>query len=165
MALAPNNAGAKDVGNGKAQQFTTGGCVADADCRSACCAEIGVGGIGICSAVGAQHQNGKLGCGFVDPNAAVSSVSVSVLYNIANKIPGNHRGCPSPGQEARFQVHGIGRQFHGMVLVIHWGQYGCGSLYKMESLPVAPVTSLNSIWGIFHEFLVSGSDPYLEDRS
>ncbi|KAK1765286.1 hypothetical protein QBC33DRAFT_517048 [Phialemonium atrogriseum] len=70
MALTPNAAGAKDVGNGKGQQFTTGGCVADADCRSACCAEIGGAGLGICSAVGAQRQNGKLGCGFVDPNAA-----------------------------------------------------------------------------------------------
>jgi len=70
LALAPNNAGAKDVGNGAGAQFTTGGCVADADCRSACCAEISGSGLGICSAVGAQHQNGKLGCGFTDPNAA-----------------------------------------------------------------------------------------------
>ncbi|KAH8820091.1 hypothetical protein F5884DRAFT_37671 [Xylogone sp. PMI_703] len=69
MALAPNNAGAKDVGNGQNQQFTTGGCVADADCRSACCAEISGSGLGICSAEGAQFQNGKLGCGFVDSNA------------------------------------------------------------------------------------------------
>ncbi|KAH8766451.1 hypothetical protein F5882DRAFT_453036 [Hyaloscypha sp. PMI_1271] len=70
MALAPNNAGAKDVGNGQGQQFTTGGCVSDADCRSTCCAEISTSGLGICSAVGAQLQNGKLGCGFTDPNAA-----------------------------------------------------------------------------------------------
>ncbi len=49
-----------------------GGCVADADCRSACCAEISGSGLGICSAVGAQRQNGKLGCGFVDPNAAAT---------------------------------------------------------------------------------------------
>jgi hypothetical protein len=97
MALTPNAAGAKDVGNGKGQQFTTGGCVADADCRSACCAEIGVGGIGICSAVGAQHQNGKLGCGFVDPNAAVSSTSSPVLCIVANRITGYHCCCPGPG--------------------------------------------------------------------
>ncbi|OAA65558.1 hypothetical protein SPI_02345 [Niveomyces insectorum RCEF 264] len=70
MALAPNNSGASDVGNGQGQQFTTGGCVADADCRSACCAEISTSGLGICSAEGAQFQNGKLGCGFVDPNAS-----------------------------------------------------------------------------------------------
>jgi hypothetical protein len=61
LALAPNNAGAKDVGNGKGQQFTTGGCVANADCRSACCAEINKSGVGICSAEGAQFQNGKQG--------------------------------------------------------------------------------------------------------
>ncbi|EPE10533.1 biotrophy-associated secreted protein 2 [Ophiostoma piceae UAMH 11346] len=72
MALTPNVAGANDVGNGQAQQFTTGGCVADADCRSACCAEISGSGLGICSAVGAQRQNGKLGCGFDDPNAAAT---------------------------------------------------------------------------------------------
>jgi hypothetical protein len=30
LALAPNNAGAKDVGNGAGKQFTTGGCVSDA---------------------------------------------------------------------------------------------------------------------------------------
>src|SRR4051812_49278377 len=54
LALPPNNAGARDVGNGKGQQFTTGGCVADADCRSACCAEIDTSGVGICSAEGAQ---------------------------------------------------------------------------------------------------------------
>ena len=84
--LTPNNAGAKDVGNGKGQQFTTGGCVSDADCRSTCCAEISGSGLGICSAVGAQHQNGKLGCGFTDPNAAVRGRSLSVLCNFANRV-------------------------------------------------------------------------------
>ena len=88
MALAPNNSGAKDVGNGAGQQFTTGGCVADADCRSTCCAEISASGLGICSAVGAQLQNGKLGCGFSDPNAAVSTLSrLSFLTNAANEYP------------------------------------------------------------------------------
>lgn len=72
LALAPNNAGAKDVGNGKSAQFTTGGCVADNDCRSACCAEIDTTAVGICSAEGAQFQNGKQGCGFTDPNAAAT---------------------------------------------------------------------------------------------
>jgi hypothetical protein len=95
--LTPNNAGAKDVGNGKGQQFTTGGCVSDADCRSACCAEISGSGLGICSAVGAQHQNGKLGCGFTDPNAAVRGLSLLVLCNFANSISGCHRCCPGPG--------------------------------------------------------------------
>ncbi|KEZ40193.1 hypothetical protein SAPIO_CDS9249 [Scedosporium apiospermum] len=58
----PNNAGARNVGNGQGQQFTTGGCVADADCQ----------GTGICSGIGAEFQNGKQGCGFVDPNAAAT---------------------------------------------------------------------------------------------
>lgn len=79
MALAPNTAGAKDVGNGQGQQFTTGGCVSGADCRSTCCAEISSSGLGICSAVGAATQNGKLGCGFTDPNATVRSISPKAL--------------------------------------------------------------------------------------
>lgn len=87
MALTPNASGAKDVGNGKAQQFTTGGCVADADCRSACCAEISGSGLGICSAVGAQKQNGKLGCGFDDPNAAVSLVLLLLFRGSGMLIP------------------------------------------------------------------------------
>lgn len=66
LALAPNNAGAKDVGNGKAQQFTTGGCVADADCRSACCAEIDTSGVGICSAEGAQFQSKHYSSYFIE---------------------------------------------------------------------------------------------------
>ncbi|TGJ88124.1 hypothetical protein E0Z10_g616 [Xylaria hypoxylon] len=78
FALSPNNAGARDVGNGNAAQFITGGCVNDADCQSACCA----GGadaadgsgveVGICSAEAASLQNGKTGCGFVDPDAATT---------------------------------------------------------------------------------------------
>jgi hypothetical protein len=45
------------------------------DCESACCAQIGAGGVGICSAAAASTQNGKLGCGFVDPNAAVTEAA------------------------------------------------------------------------------------------
>ena len=45
------------------------------DCQSACCAQIGVGGVGICSAAAASTQNGKLGCGFVDPNAAATEAA------------------------------------------------------------------------------------------
>ncbi|KAL7626492.1 hypothetical protein AAE478_003264 [Parahypoxylon ruwenzoriense] len=67
--VTPNNAGAKNVGEGNAQQFITGGCVSDADCSSACCAEVETTGLGVCSAEAASLQNGKLGCGFVDPNA------------------------------------------------------------------------------------------------
>ncbi|EMR64956.1 hypothetical protein MGN70_008980 [Eutypa lata] len=71
--LIPNPAGARDVGNGQGAQFTTGGCVADADCQEGCCAggaedEEG-NAVGICSGIGAEFQNGKTGCGFVDPNA------------------------------------------------------------------------------------------------
>ncbi|TVY54740.1 hypothetical protein LCER1_G006134 [Lachnellula cervina] len=71
FALTPNTAGAKSVGAGNGTQFTTGGCVSDADCQSACCAGI-TGGAGICSAAAASTQNGKTGCGFVDPNAAAT---------------------------------------------------------------------------------------------
>ncbi|KAK5630995.1 hypothetical protein RRF57_006710 [Xylaria bambusicola] len=75
FALSPNNAGARDVGNGQSAQFITGGCINDADCQSACCAggaEAADGSgaeVGICSAEAASFQNGKTGCGFVDPNA------------------------------------------------------------------------------------------------
>ncbi|KAF2870027.1 hypothetical protein BDV95DRAFT_574916 [Massariosphaeria phaeospora] len=67
--VTPNDAGAANVGAGDASQFITGGCVADADCSSACCAEVESSGAGVCSAEAASLQNGKLGCGFADPNA------------------------------------------------------------------------------------------------
>ncbi|CAI4212332.1 unnamed protein product [Parascedosporium putredinis] len=67
----PNTSGARDVGNGQGRQFTTGGCVSDADCQEACCANNGAG-TGICSGIGAEFQNGKQGCGFNDPNAAAA---------------------------------------------------------------------------------------------
>lgn len=65
--IKPNDAGAKNVGQGDGSQFITGGCVSDADCSSACCAD--ASGVGVCSAEAAQFQNGKNGCGFDDPNA------------------------------------------------------------------------------------------------
>ena len=67
--VTPNNAGAKNVGGGKAAQFITGGCVNNADCSSACCANNSQG-LGVCSGEAAALQNGKEGCGFVDPDAA-----------------------------------------------------------------------------------------------
>ena len=70
LAITPNNAGAKNVGLGNGSQFITGGCVDDADCSTACCAD--ASGVGVCSAVAAQFQNGKNGCNFVDPNAAAT---------------------------------------------------------------------------------------------
>jgi hypothetical protein len=68
--VTPNVAGSKSVGAGDGSQFITGGCVADADCGSACCAD--ASGKGVCSAEAAQFQNGKNGCGFADPNAAAT---------------------------------------------------------------------------------------------
>jgi hypothetical protein len=69
--VQPNVAGAANVGNGQGLQFTTGGCVADADCQEGCCANNGAG-TGVCSGIGAEFQNGKQGCGFSDPNAAAA---------------------------------------------------------------------------------------------
>lgn len=70
LAITPNDAGASNVGNGAGKQFITGGCVADADCSSACCAN--ASGVGVCSAEAAAFQNGKAGCNFVDPAAAAT---------------------------------------------------------------------------------------------
>ncbi|KAH8594682.1 hypothetical protein B0O99DRAFT_513380, partial [Bisporella sp. PMI_857] len=67
LAVTPNNAGARNVGQGNGAQFITGGCVSDADCASACCA--GNPTVGVCSAEAASLQAGKTGCGFVDANA------------------------------------------------------------------------------------------------
>jgi len=70
--VSPNNAGAKNVGQGKGAQFITGGCTADNDCgQGACCANNSQNK-GVCSAVAAALQNDKEGCGFVDPNAAAT---------------------------------------------------------------------------------------------
>ncbi|WYZ37213.1 hypothetical protein EsH8_II_000719 [Colletotrichum jinshuiense] len=68
--ITPNKAGARSVGKGDGSQFITGGCVDDADCSSACCAD--ASGVGVCSAEAAQFQNGKNGCNFVDPNRAAT---------------------------------------------------------------------------------------------
>ena len=55
-------AGDKNVGNGRGIQFIGGQCLDSSDCNSGCCALP----CGICSGPGAQFQNGKQGCGFVD---------------------------------------------------------------------------------------------------
>ncbi|RDW88071.1 hypothetical protein BP6252_00103 [Coleophoma cylindrospora] len=70
IAVTPNNAGAKNVGQANGQQFITGGCTTNADCSSACCA--GNPTLGVCSASVAANQAGKTGCGFVDPNATAT---------------------------------------------------------------------------------------------
>lgn len=64
--LVPDVNGAKNVGNGRGEQFITGECLSDADCASGCCALVntGVKKFGICSGPGANTQNGKQGCGF-----------------------------------------------------------------------------------------------------
>jgi hypothetical protein len=68
--VTPNAAGSKNVGAGNGAQFITGGCVADADCSSACCSQVAATGAGVCSAEAASQQAGKTGCGFSDPNSA-----------------------------------------------------------------------------------------------
>lgn len=55
-------AGVPNVGNGEGEQFIGGQCLDASDCASGCCALP----CGICSGPGAQFQNGKQGCGFVD---------------------------------------------------------------------------------------------------
>jgi len=87
VAITPNNAGAKDVGNGSGKQFTTGGCVADSDCQSACCAD--ASGAGVCSAEAAAFQNGKTGCGFVDPNktATIAAAKAQVAKQGFKRSP------------------------------------------------------------------------------
>ncbi|KAH7323205.1 hypothetical protein B0I35DRAFT_477088 [Stachybotrys elegans] len=81
--LVPNNAGARDVGNGQGLQFTTGGCVSDADCQEGCCAGGATSATGlaagICSGIGAEFQNGKTGCGFNDPNASQNIADAQAL--------------------------------------------------------------------------------------
>lgn len=74
------NAGAAAIGKGKGAQFTVGGCINDADCGSGCCAggaisgSTGRAGVGVCSGKGSgvEFQKGKTGCGFQDPNAALT---------------------------------------------------------------------------------------------
>ena len=69
--MQPNLAGARNVGLGNGSQFITGGCVANADCGSNCCANNSQGK-GVCSAEAAALQNDKQGCGFSDPNRAAT---------------------------------------------------------------------------------------------
>jgi hypothetical protein len=66
----PINAGAKNVGQANGQQFVKDGCTFDADCSSKCCA--GNPTVDIFSPEAASKQNGKTGCGFVDPNTVAT---------------------------------------------------------------------------------------------
>ena len=69
--VTPNDAGAKNVGQGNGAQFITGGCINNADCSCQCCA--GNPDVGVCSAEAAALQAGKTGCWFEDPNADATS--------------------------------------------------------------------------------------------
>ena len=107
-------AGAKNVGNGKGQQFIGGQCLSAADCASGCCA----GPSGICSGVGAQTQAGKTGCGFVSGGAPVASAppaappAASAGNNAASTTPANG-GPPFDPAGAKNVGNGAGGQFIG----------------------------------------------------
>ncbi|KAL7935106.1 hypothetical protein V8C35DRAFT_300732 [Trichoderma chlorosporum] len=87
--------GAKNLGNGKGQQFITGACLSDADCASGCCA--GLNGGAVCSGVGAQTQNGKQGCGF---NSSGGSSSSSAPASNTNSGDSNNAAAPPAASAA-----------------------------------------------------------------
>ena len=62
IGIKPDPTLEKNVGNADHRQPTSGRCIGNADCISACCATLG--NIGICSSIAAQFQAGKMGCGF-----------------------------------------------------------------------------------------------------
>ncbi|KAI1391716.1 uncharacterized protein F4822DRAFT_427574 [Hypoxylon trugodes] len=70
LAITPDPAGDKNVGNGQGVQFIGGQCLSSADCASTCCAVVTGQNFGVCSGLGAQNQAGKAGCGFGDGGAA-----------------------------------------------------------------------------------------------
>ncbi|RDW64578.1 hypothetical protein BP6252_10229 [Coleophoma cylindrospora] len=73
-------AGAKNVGNGQAQQFIGGQCLSGADCASTC----GAGPSGICTGFGASTQAGKTGCGFSSTGASSAAVSSTVAAPVVS---------------------------------------------------------------------------------
>ncbi|KAH0565559.1 hypothetical protein GP486_001055 [Trichoglossum hirsutum] len=99
-AQAPNggppfdDAGTKNVGNGKGGQFITGQCLSDADCGSGCCA----GPSGICSGPGAAFQNGKTGCGFSSTGAGNATAKDKGKNGAANPTgaKSSPTAAPSP---------------------------------------------------------------------
>ncbi|KAI1372835.1 hypothetical protein F4677DRAFT_449088 [Hypoxylon crocopeplum] len=66
MPLSPDPSGQKNIGNGKGIQFIGGQCLSSADCASTCCAGVSGQTFALCSGIGAQFQQGKMGCGFGD---------------------------------------------------------------------------------------------------
>ncbi|KAI5857475.1 hypothetical protein GGS23DRAFT_600807 [Durotheca rogersii] len=75
LALTPDPAGEKNVGNGQGVQFIGGQCLSSADCASTCCAVVTGESFGVCSGLGAQFQAGKAGCGFGDAASPVSGTA------------------------------------------------------------------------------------------
>jgi hypothetical protein len=102
-------AGAKNVGNGAAQQFIGGQCRSAADCASGCCALP----CGICSGPGAQFQAGKQGCGFGGARAAAAPPAVAPP--MVTPPPGRQCvGGPAFDPAGAKNVgNGAGRQFIG----------------------------------------------------
>ncbi|UKZ77052.1 hypothetical protein TrVFT333_004769 [Trichoderma virens FT-333] len=88
-------AGAKNLGNGQAQQFITGACLSNADCASGCCAALKGGAV--CSGVGAQFQNGKQGCGF---SSSGGSSSAAPPANNAGSGDANNAAAPPASSAA-----------------------------------------------------------------
>ncbi|KAH7317144.1 hypothetical protein B0I35DRAFT_479912 [Stachybotrys elegans] len=68
LSARQDAAGSANVGNGAGRQFITGGCIADADCASTCCAPAANGG-GTCAARLVAEGDGR-GCGFGGAGAA-----------------------------------------------------------------------------------------------
>ena len=87
-----DQSGAKNVGNGKQQQFIGGQCLNAADCASGCCA----GPSGICSGPGAQTQNGKTGCGFGGAGAGAAAGASKAADGGAVKVATEDKGATPP---------------------------------------------------------------------
>jgi hypothetical protein len=109
-------AGAKNVGNGKGQQFIGGQCLSTADCASGCCA----GPSGICSGPDASTQNGKTGCGFPSAAGVVAAVAGSstavspAVSPAAGVATSNANGGPAFDPAGEKNVgNGKGEQFIG----------------------------------------------------
>ncbi|KAL7625912.1 hypothetical protein AAE478_005136 [Parahypoxylon ruwenzoriense] len=77
LAVTPDPAGEKNIGNGQGAQFIGGQCLSSADCASTCCAVVTGEDFGVCSGLGAQFQAGKAGCGFGDGASAQPASSAS----------------------------------------------------------------------------------------
>lgn len=95
LALTPDPAGAKNLGNGAGGQFIGGACNSNKDCASACCAAQTDGTQPVCSGPGAQFQVGKLGCGSAEKGAAAGGAGGAggAAQNGKTGNNGNGKGC------------------------------------------------------------------------